>query len=132
MAHIDVNSLQYHLPDGRILLQDVSFRIGDGDKAALVGVNGAGKTTLLRLIAGDVEPHGGAVVRSGGLGVMRQFVDRKVERDEPGPGGPRSPGGPRAPGGPPAATTATPAPETAPPGPPTLRPLPPPLPPPGV
>ena len=83
MGHIDVNSLQYHLPDGRILLQDVTFRIGDGDKAALVGVNGAGKTTLLRLIAGDLEPTSGAVVRSGGLGVMRQFVDRKVDEQEP-------------------------------------------------
>jgi len=79
MGHIDVNSLQYHLPDGRVLLEDVSFRIGDGDKAALVGANGAGKTTLLRLIAGDIEPTSGAVVRSGGLGVMRQFVDRKPE-----------------------------------------------------
>ncbi|MFL6115171.1 MAG: ABC-F family ATP-binding cassette domain-containing protein [Catenulispora sp.] len=85
MGHIDVNSLQYHLPDGRILLQDVSFRIGDGDKAALVGANGAGKTTLLRLIAGDIEPAGGAVVRSGGLGVMRQFVDRKAEAGEDPP-----------------------------------------------
>ncbi|ACU69901.1 ABC transporter related [Catenulispora acidiphila DSM 44928] len=85
MGHIDVNSLQYHLPDGRVLLEDVSFRIGDGDKAALVGVNGAGKTTLLRLIAGDIEATGGAVVRSGGLGVMRQFVDRKVEDGEQPP-----------------------------------------------
>jgi ATPase subunit of ABC transporter with duplicated ATPase domains len=81
MGHIDVNSLRYHLPDGRVLLDEVSFRVGDGDKAALIGANGAGKTTLLRLIAGDIEPHGGAVVRSGGLGVMRQFVDREAVRD---------------------------------------------------
>ena len=43
------------LPDGRLLLHDASFRVGEGAKAALVGANGAGKTTLLRLIAGD-EP----------------------------------------------------------------------------
>src|ERR1051326_7079933 len=85
MGHIDVNSLQYHLPDGRILLQDVTFRVGDGDKAALVGANGAGKTTLLRLIAGDIEPTSGAVVRSGGLGGMRQFVDREAEAGEDPP-----------------------------------------------
>jgi ATPase subunit of ABC transporter with duplicated ATPase domains len=84
MGHIDVNSLAYHLPDGRVLLEDISFRVGDGDKAALIGANGAGKTTLLRLIAGDTDPHSGAVVHSGGLGVMRQFVDRKVERDDRG------------------------------------------------
>ena len=85
MGHIDVNSLRYHLPDGRVLLDEVNFRVGDGDKAALIGANGAGKTTLLRLIAGDIEPHNGAIVRSGGLGVMRQFVDRKSEADSTPP-----------------------------------------------
>src|SRR6201995_5017016 len=74
MGHIAVNSLQYHLPDGRVLLEDVSFRVGDGAKVALVGANGAGKTTLLRIITGDLTPHPGVVTRSGGLGVMRQMV----------------------------------------------------------
>jgi ATPase subunit of ABC transporter with duplicated ATPase domains len=41
---------------------------------ALVGPNGAGKTTLLRIIAGDLQPTDGGVSRSGGLGVMRQFI----------------------------------------------------------
>lgn len=66
--------MRYELPDGRVLLDDVSFRVGDGAKVALVGANGAGKTTLLRIITGDLQPHAGAVTRSGGLGVMRQFV----------------------------------------------------------
>jgi ATPase subunit of ABC transporter with duplicated ATPase domains len=57
-----------------VLLDDVSFRVGEGAKVALVGANGAGKTTLLRIITGDVVPHAGAVTRSGGLGVMRQMV----------------------------------------------------------
>src|SRR3712207_6568083 len=61
---------------GRVLLDDVSFRVGDGAKVALVGANGAGKTTLLRIVTGELAPHAGAVTRSGGLGVMRQFVDR--------------------------------------------------------
>ena len=74
MGHIDLNAVSFTLPDGRVLLDDVSFRVGDGAKAALVGANGSGKTTLLRIIAGDVDPHGGAVTRTGGLGVMRQFV----------------------------------------------------------
>ncbi len=67
--------MRYELPDGRVLLDDVSFRVGEGAKVALVGANGAGKTTLLRIITGDLVPHVGAVTRSGGLGIMRQMVD---------------------------------------------------------
>ena len=74
MGHVDLNAISYHLPDGRPLLDDVSFRVGDGATVALIGPNGTGKTTLLRIIAGDLDAHGGAVTRSGGLGVMRQFV----------------------------------------------------------
>ena len=66
--------VRYELPDGRVLLDDVSFRVGEGAKVALVGANGAGKTTLLRIITGDLTPHAGVVTRSGGLGVMRQSV----------------------------------------------------------
>ncbi|MGV9774657.1 ABC-F family ATP-binding cassette domain-containing protein [Streptosporangium sp. NPDC003464] len=73
-GHIEVDRLTYVLPDGRLLLHEVSFRVGDGVKGGLVGPNGAGKTTLLRLIAGDVQPDDGRVVQSGGLGVMRQFI----------------------------------------------------------
>ncbi len=74
MGHVDVNAVRYELPDGRVLLDDVAFRVGDGAKVALVGANGAGKTTLLRIVAGDLDPHAGAVTRSGGLGVMRQLA----------------------------------------------------------
>ncbi|HET6625914.1 MAG TPA: ATP-binding cassette domain-containing protein [Nocardioidaceae bacterium] len=74
MGHVDVAGVRYELPDGRVLLDDVSFRVGEGAKVALVGANGAGKTTLLRIITGDLVPYAGAVTRSGGLGVMRQMV----------------------------------------------------------
>ncbi|GAA2415432.1 ATP-binding cassette domain-containing protein [Streptomyces glaucosporus] len=85
MGHVEAAHLEYWLPDGRMLLNDVSFRVGEGASVALVGANGAGKTTLLRLISGELKPHGGTVTVSGGLGVMPQFVgsvrDERTVRD---------------------------------------------------
>ena len=85
MGHLEVMHLQYFLPDGRVLLADVSFRVGEGSAVALVGANGAGKTTLLRMIAGELTPHGGGVTVTGGLGVMSQFIgsvrDERTVRD---------------------------------------------------
>src|ERR1700723_1339017 len=85
MGHLQVSHLDYYLPDGRLLLNDVSFRVGQGDVAALVGPNGAGKTALLRLLSGELKPDSGTVTTSGGLGVMPQFVgsvrDERTVRD---------------------------------------------------
>src|SRR5690349_16238549 len=74
MGHLEASHLEYYLPDGRVLLPDVSFRVGEGSVVALVGANGAGKSTLLKLVSGELQPHGGGVTVSGGLGVMSQFV----------------------------------------------------------
>ncbi len=85
MGHVEAAHVSHALPDGRELLDDVSFRVGDGVVAALVGPNGAGKTTLMRLVTGDLTPQSGSVSSSGGLGVMRQFVggirDESTVRD---------------------------------------------------
>jgi sulfate-transporting ATPase len=74
VGYVDVAGVGCTLPDGRVLFADVSFRVGEGAKVALVGPNGTGKTTLLRMIAGDLPVGQGTVSRSGGLGVMRQFI----------------------------------------------------------
>lgn len=74
MGHLEVNGVSYALPDGRPLLHEVSLRVGEGAKVALVGPNGTGKTTLLRLLSGDLQPASGSLSRTGGLGVMRQFI----------------------------------------------------------
>jgi energy-dependent translational throttle protein EttA len=74
VGYVDVAGVGHTLPDGRALFEDVSFRVGEGAKVALVGPNGAGKTTLLRMVAGDLPVQTGSVARSGGLGVMRQFI----------------------------------------------------------
>ena len=85
MGHVDLQRISVALPDGRMLLDEITFRVGDGQKAALIGPNGAGKTTLLKIVSGDLAPDSGAVTGSGGLGVMRQFVgsvrDESTVRD---------------------------------------------------
>jgi ATPase subunit of ABC transporter with duplicated ATPase domains len=74
VGYVELAGVRHVLPDGRVLLDDAALRVGEGVKAALVGANGAGKTTLLRIIAGDEPPQAGTVTRSGGVGVMRQFI----------------------------------------------------------
>ena len=81
MPYLDVASVTHSLPDGRPLLSDVSFRVGERDRVALVGANGAGKTTLLRIVIGDLKPDEGAISRDGTMGVMRQFLSRGTVTD---------------------------------------------------
>lgn len=47
--------------ENRTLLHDISFRLGAGDRLAIIGRNGAGKSTLLRLLAGAFAPTRGSV-----------------------------------------------------------------------
>jgi ATPase subunit of ABC transporter with duplicated ATPase domains len=74
MGAIEAAHLGFRFPGGGELFKDVAFRVGDGDKVALVGANGAGKTTLVRLIAGDESGATGTLTVDGRLGVMRQFI----------------------------------------------------------
>lgn len=74
MSHIDVQNVSLSLPDGRPLLDDVTFRVPSGKTTAVIGQNGAGKTTLMRIVRGEVSPHAGVVTIDGALGVMDQFI----------------------------------------------------------
>jgi ATPase subunit of ABC transporter with duplicated ATPase domains len=74
VGFIDVAGLRYVLGDGRVLFDDISFRVADGSNTALIGANGTGKTTLLRIVAGDLAPAAGTISSRGGVGVMRQFI----------------------------------------------------------
>lgn len=81
MGFVELSDVTYHLSDGRRLLSEASFRVGEGRKTALIGANGTGKTTLLRILTGDLAPDSGTVSHTGGLGVMRQLVGmREGER----------------------------------------------------
>jgi ATP-binding cassette subfamily F protein 3 len=51
----------------RVLLDAVTWHVGDADRVGLCGPNGAGKTTLLKILAGLDEADGGEVIRPSGL-----------------------------------------------------------------
>lgn len=58
------------------VFQDISWQINSGRKIGLIGPNGTGKTTLFRIIAGELRPEKGLVVRAKGLriGFLRQEI----------------------------------------------------------
>jgi len=74
VGSLHLSHVSWRRPGGAVLLDDVSFSVGNGAHAALVGANGVGKTTLLRLIAGEIQPTAGTIRIDGHLGVMSQLV----------------------------------------------------------
>lgn len=53
----------------RLLFDDTSFSINEGEKIGLIGINGTGKSTLLKIVAGLEEPDDGSVVRGRNLDI---------------------------------------------------------------
>ena len=74
VGSIAVSHLAWRLPGGDELFRDVGFRVGNGDRVALVGANGVGKSTLLKLITGDLVASEGTISVDGEPGVMHQLV----------------------------------------------------------
>jgi phosphonate transport system ATP-binding protein len=64
---LKIKNLSKKLPDGRLLLEDISLDAAQGDFVGILGASGVGKTVLLRCINGLTKPDGGVVVvRNGG------------------------------------------------------------------
>ena len=72
---IEVASLSFAYPGGRLALDDVSFTLAGDERVGLVGPNGAGKTSLFLCLTGVLTPRSGSV-RVGGLDV-RDPAQRK-------------------------------------------------------
>src|SRR5438067_8637093 len=74
MAFVEVLDLGYALPGKRVLFKDVEFKVGAGQRVALIGANGVGKSTVLRIVAGEEKEYVGTTRIEGTLLYMRQFV----------------------------------------------------------
>ncbi|MFE1744432.1 ABC-F family ATP-binding cassette domain-containing protein [Coleofasciculus sp. H7-2] len=61
------------------VLKDVSWEVKPGDRIGLVGVNGAGKSTQLKIIAGEIEPTAGEVIRPANLHIA--YLTQEFEVD---------------------------------------------------
>lgn len=62
---------------GTYLFEEVTFRLGAGDRVGLVGKNGAGKSTMLKMLAGDFKPDSGTIAteKEVKIGFLRQDID---------------------------------------------------------
>ncbi|MFK6999740.1 ribosomal protection-like ABC-F family protein [Flavobacterium oreochromis] len=62
---------------GTFLFEEITFRLGAGDRVGLVGKNGAGKSTLLKILSGDFKPDSGdiATEKDIQIGFLRQDID---------------------------------------------------------
>ena len=62
---------------GEDLFKEITFRLGAGDRAGLIGKNGAGKSTMLKIISGDQEYDTGqiALAKEVQIGFLRQDID---------------------------------------------------------
>ncbi|MCJ7858109.1 ABC-F family ATP-binding cassette domain-containing protein [Corynebacterium kalidii] len=74
---IELEDATIATPDGRPLVEDLTWRLNPGERIGLVGVNGSGKTTLLRTLAGEYPLAAGRRVegRTVKIGWLRQELD---------------------------------------------------------
>lgn len=62
---------------GEYLFEEITFRLGAGDRVGLIGKNGAGKSTMLKILAGEMEPDTGQIAADKDLkiGFLKQDID---------------------------------------------------------
>lgn len=62
---------------GETLFDEITFRLGAGDRIGLIGKNGAGKSTMLKILSGEQEPDTGQIAKDKELkiGFLKQDID---------------------------------------------------------
>ena len=62
---------------GEYLFEEITFRLGAGDRVGLIGKNGAGKSTLLKILSKEMEPDTGQIAADKDLkiGFLKQDID---------------------------------------------------------
>jgi len=67
---------------GTYLFEEITFRLGAGDRVGLVGKNGAGKSTMLKILARDLAPDSGSIAteKEVRIGFLRQDIDFEAGR----------------------------------------------------
>lgn len=66
----------------KVIFDETSFGIQQGDKIGIVGINGTGKTTLLRMVSGEEVPDSGQIVRQNGLKIAFVVQNPPYDPDE--------------------------------------------------
>ena len=74
---IELEDAKLTTPDGRVLIDDLTWRLAPGERIGLVGVNGSGKSTMLRTLAGELPPATGRRIegQTVSIGWLRQELD---------------------------------------------------------
>ena len=73
-----MKQVMYSHADKELLFQNISFRVPDGSKVALIGNNGSGKSTLLRMITGDLQSVSGEIIVSEKPYYIRSTWDNSI------------------------------------------------------
>ena len=79
---LQIDNLSFGFEPGKPLVEGLSVAVRSDDRIGVIGRNGKGKTTLLRLLAGELQPQGGAV-RLSSQAVLGYFGQTNIERLDP-------------------------------------------------
>ncbi|QFZ54962.1 ATP-binding cassette domain-containing protein [Oceanihabitans sp. IOP_32] len=62
---------------GEYLFEDITFKLGNGDRIGLIGKNGAGKSTMLKILSKEMEPDSGQIAadKDMKIGFLKQDID---------------------------------------------------------